>query len=249
MEPDERLRTGLTDAVVLVVGGCGDIGSAVTRQCLALGATVIAASRTPRTLEGAPGDRLHLESVDLEDLTSVRTLMATVEHHFGRLDVMVNSAGSTTTIAPERLDLLSDDVLNQAFQSHAVAPLRLIREAEPLLRRGKDPVIVNVSSVAARTGRGSNIAYGAAKAALDAAVLALAKALGPSIRLVNVAPSALDNDFVPGRSPNFLQQTVANTPLGRLASSDEVATAIITAARLLTATTGVTIAVDGGRHL
>lgn len=249
MAPDQRLRDGFAGAVVLVVGGFGDVGTQVTLQCLELGADVIAASRSPRTLGDGAHPHLYATQVDVNDLVSVRALMADIAQRFGRIDVLVNTAGSTVSVAPERLDLLTDDVLDEVFRANAVAPLRLIREAEALLRQGTEPVIVNVSSVAARTGRGSNIAYGAAKAALDAAVVALAKSMGPAIRLVNVAPSALDNQFVPDRSPIFLERTVAQTPLGRLARADEVATAIVTAARLLTATTGVTIAVDGGRHL
>jgi hypothetical protein len=66
---------------------------------------------------------------------------------------------------------------------------------------------------------------------------------------VNIAPSALANDFVPGCDASFLDHTVAATPLGRLATAAEIASAILVVARCPTMTTGVTIAADGGRHL
>ena len=235
----------LTGDVVVVVGGHGDIGSAVCRQAADGGAQVVAASRRP-----ARGDLPWASAVvDITSLASVRAFAADLTERFGRIDVLVNTAGSTRSVPPAQLDELTDEVLAEVFESNAIAPIRLVRELLPLLRKGTDAAVVQVSSVAARTGQGSNIAYGAAKAALDATTLALAKALGPAVRFVNVAPSALANDFVPGRPAAFFERTIAATPLGRLATADEVATSILVAARALTATTGVTIAVDGGRHL
>ncbi len=240
-----RVGFDLAGDVVVVVGGHGDIGSAVCRQAAASGAQVVAASRRP-----VDGDLPWASAVvDITSFASVQALAADLTDRYGRIDVLVNTAGSTRSVPPAQLDALTDEVLTEVFESNAVAPIRLVRELLPLLRRGTDAAVVQVSSVAARTGQGSNIAYGAAKAALDATTLALAKALGPSIRFVNVAPSALANDFVPDRPAAFFERTVAATPLGRLATADEVATSILVAARALTATTGITIAVDGGRHL
>lgn len=249
MNPAELLRVGLRDAVVVVVGGHGDIGAAVVRQAADLGAEVVAASRSvaaaaDRPQPGVPAS-LRLDATDLD---SVRAATARIGEWFGRVDVLVNAAGTTHSVPAADLHLLDDEIVDEVFASNAVAPVRLVREFLPLLRAGTDPAVVQLSSVAARTGQGSNTAYSGAKAALDAMVVAWAKALAP-IRFVNVAPSALANDFVPGRSPEFLARTVAATPMGRLATADEVAAAILVAARCLTMTTGVTIAVDGGRHL
>ena len=65
---------------------------------------------------------------------------------------------------------------------------------------GGDSVIVNISSLAAITGTGSSIIYGASKAALDTMGMSLARVLGPEIRVVSISPSAVATDFVPGRS-------------------------------------------------
>ncbi len=249
MSPVELLRRGFDGAVVLVVGGRGDIGGAVVGQVVELGARVVVASRRADDSPEPPGAGEVAElAVDLTDVASVRKLRDRLAEWFGSVDVVVNAAGATHSVPAGEPERLSDDVVHDVFESNAVGPIRLVRELLGLLRAGTDPVVVQISSVAARTGQGSNTAYSGAKAALDAMVVAWAKALAP-IRFVNVAPSALANDFVPGRRPEFFERTIAATPMGRLATADEVASAVLVAARCLTMTTGVVIAVDGGRHL
>lgn len=249
--PVELLQQGLRDAVLVVIGGRGDIGSEVGAQAAALGARVVAASRRPVEpgRAGCPAaGEIAQAQVDVTDLASVQRFVGVLEGWFGRIDVLVNSAGVTYSVPPADAHLLTDDIIATVFESNAVAPVRVLRETLPLLRAGTDPVVIHVSSVAARTGQGSNTAYTGAKAAVDAMAISWAKALTP-IRFVNIAPSALANDFVPGRDASFLDRTVAATPLGRLATAAEIASAILVAARCLTMTTGVTIAADGGRHL
>lgn len=250
-DPADLLRRGFEAAVVLVVGGTGDIGAATVAQAAGLGATVIVASRRlgdAQAVDSLPPG-VETLALDLTSTASITAAMDEIARRHGRLDVLINTAGSTRSVPNDDLAALTDEIIDEVFASNITGPLRLVREARALLEAGTAPVVVQVSSVAARTGLGSNIAYCAAKAALDASIIALAKALAPTIRLVNIAPSALANDFVPGRGVDFLERTIAQTPLNRLATADEVATAILAAARLLTTATGVTVAVDGGRHL
>lgn len=249
MNPAELLRHGFEGTSVLVVGGRGDIGAAVARQAAEMGARVVVASRRAATAAAAPSSGEVVEfPVDIGDLASVRALRDRLSGWFDAIDVVVNAAGSTYSVPAGDLHRLGDEIVDEVFASNALGPVRLVRELLPLLQTGADPVVVHVSSVAARTGQGSNTAYSGAKAALDAMVVAWAKVLAP-IRFVNIAPSALANDFVPDRRPDFFERTIAATPMGRLATANEVATAILVAARCLTMTTGVVIAVDGGRHL
>lgn len=249
MNPVGMLRDGFRGTSLLVVGGKGDIGAAVAHQAAELGACVIVASRSARNDDKPPQDGEIVErQCDATSLESVRGLHAVINDWFGCLDILVNSAGTTKSVPAAEIAHLTDEISAEVFSSNSLAPLRLVREMLPLLQRGLDPVVVHVSSVAARTGQGSNIAYSGAKAALDAMTVAWAKAFAP-VRFVNVAPSALSNGFVPDRTPEFLERTVSLTPMARLALADEVAAAILVAARCLTMTTGVTIPVDGGRHL
>jgi len=247
------LGEGFRDAVVVVVGGRGGIGREVVRQSLELGARVIVVSGSTGALQL---DRDEFErtrqvvlQADIRESQDLRRLAAEIDAAVGRVDVLVNSAGSSVQVPLRALERLTDDVITEVFQSNAIGVLTTIRELVPLLRKGRDPVIVNVGSVAAWTGQGSNLAYVGAKAAVEAMSIGLAKALAPGIRVIGVAPSALETDFVKGRGTEFLDATIAATPLRRLTTVTEVASAVLCAARVLTATTGVNIAVDGGRHL
>ena len=244
------LSDGFRDAVAVVVGGRGGIGSQVVRQMRELGARVIVGSSS------SGGDVLDEEAfkregcavlkVDIRAPRSVRRFAQEAARAEGRVDILVNTAGSSVQAA---LDQLTDDMIEDVFRSNSIGVLTTIREFAPFLKKGRDPVIVNVGSVAAKTGGGSNIAYVGAKAAVDAMSVGLAKTLAPEIRIVGVAPSALETGFAKGRGEDFLRRTAEATPLKRLTRTSEVASAVLVAARVLTATTGVTIAVDGGRHL
>jgi 3-oxoacyl-[acyl-carrier protein] reductase len=110
-------------------------------------------------------------------------------------------------------------------------------------------VIVNVSSLAAVTGTGSSIIYGASKAALDTMGMSLARVLAPEVRVVSVSPSAVATDFVPGRSREAVERQAATSPLKRVTEADDVALAILGAITHLRFTTGTAILVDGGKHL
>lgn len=245
-----ELLRGFAGARVVIVGGRGGVGAAVAAQACDLGARVVAASRQGAADWTAPGrgHAVHAR-LDLADSASIRAFTQRVAEKYGAVDILVTAAGVTRSVALADLPHLDDGLIDEVFLANAMGPLRLARDLAPLLRAGTDPVFVNVSSVAARTGLGSNIAYGAAKAAMDTAMISLAKALAPAVRTVSVAPSALDTPFAQGRGPEFIARTIAATPLGRLANVTEVANAVLAAARLLTATTGATIYVDGGRHL
>ena len=99
-------------------------------------------------------------------------------------------------------------------------------------------MIVNISSIAAIVGTGSNIAYGGSKAALDTMALSLARVLGPEIRVLTVSPAAVDTAFVPGRTTAMVEKVASTTPLKRVVQADEVAQAVMAAVVNLTSTTG-----------
>jgi len=241
------LERGFRDAVIVVIGGRGGIGSEVVKQAHELGANVIIGSRSADKYPN--NDAALCLPIDISDSASIKQFSAKVKEHYGRVDILVNTAGVSYQIPLKRLDLLSDEVIDEVMLLNARAPLIVMREMADLLQQGNDPVIINLSSIAAQTGGGSNIAYAASKAALDTASKSVAKALAPKVRVINISPSALDTDFVRNRKDNFIDGTIKASALGRLATTREVATAVICAARLLTATTGTTLFVDAGRHL
>lgn len=125
----------------------------------------------------------------------------------------------------------------------------MVRAFRPLLERGENAAIVNVSSIAARTGLGSSLAYLAAKAGVDALTIALAKVLAPQIRVFSVSPAGVDTDFVPGRSREQFLKTAEKLPLAHVTQPDDVARAVVACAVYLTSSTGIVVPVDEGRHL
>jgi len=117
------------------------------------------------------------------------------------------------------------------------------------MKASGDAVIINISSLAGISGTGSSIAYGASKAAMDVMGVSLARVLGPEIRVIGISPSAVNTDFVPGRSRDVVARAAASSPLKRLTEADDVALAIYGAIVTLRQTTSTTILVDSGKHL
>ena len=177
----------------------------------------------------------------------IREAAAIVERDYGRCDVLVNSAGFTRMVPHADLEALDDALIDAIFVANVRGPFATIRAFAPLMKRSGDACIVNISSVAAIVGTGSNIAYGGSKAALDTMALSLARVLGPEIRVLTVSPAAVDTAFVPGRTTAMVERVAATTPLKRVVQADEVAQAVMAAVVHLTATTGWIIPVDGGK--
>lgn len=244
----------LSGRVVVVTGAGSGIGAASARLFAAHGATVVvgyhsdpsAAERVIATL--TPGEHRAVQ-ISIDDGDSVRAAAAAVDRRFGRTDVLVNSAGSTVMVPANDLDALTDDVFDQVTRTNLRGPFAVIRAFRPLLEKTPQGVIVNISSAAALTGVGSNLAYCAAKAGLDALTLALAKVLGPKIRILSVAPAAVDTDFVKGRDPERLRKIAETTPLRHVTTADDVARTVLACVTHLGSATGTTIVVDEGRHL
>ena len=146
---------------------------------------------------------------------------------FGRADILVNSAGFTKPVPHGNLEALDDALLDRMLIANVRGPFAMIRAFAPLLRESGDGVVVNVSSIAGFTGSGSSIAYCGAKAAVDNMTIALARVLGPQIRLLCVSPGAVNTDFVAGRDHAQLEKLAQATPLKRVVEPDDVARAIM----------------------
>ena len=185
----------------------------------------------------------------LEDQDAHSAAAAWLTETFGRLDVLVNSAGFTQRIAHNDLDQLDPALFNAILCANAGGPYAVTRALMPLLRASGDAVVVNVSSVSAFTGSGSNIAYCAAKAALDTMTQSLARAFGPGIRFLSVSPAAVDTDFVAGRNRAELERKAAASPLGRIVTPEDVADAVLACVTHLRSATGARIVIDGGHTL
>lgn len=240
--------------VALVTGGSSGIGKATAARLAALGSTVIVGynsrqEQAEEVVAGLQGSGHLALRIAVEDSASIAAAVQAVEQRFGRLDALVNSGGATTPVPANDLDKLTDDIFDRTVQVNLRGPFAMIRAFRPLLERGSSAAIVNISSIAARTGLGSSLAYLSAKAGVDALTIALAKVLAPRIRVFSVSPAGVDTDFVPGRSREQLLKTAEKLPLAHVTTPDDVARAAVACIVNLTSSTGIIVPVDEGRHL
>jgi 3-oxoacyl-[acyl-carrier protein] reductase len=244
----------LAGKVAVVTGGSSGIGAATVRQLAEAGARVFigyhrGADRAEALRASLPGEGHECVSLPLEDPQAAWALARHLRDTSGRLDILVNSAGYTRPIPHADLDTLDDALFGEILLANARGPFTVIRALLPLLKASGDAVVVNVSSFAAFRGSGSNIAYGAAKAALDTMTMSMARAFGPEVRFLCVSPGAVATDFVAGRGRDALEKLAAGTPLKRVVEPEDVASAIMACVTHLRASTGIRVVVDGGRHL
>jgi 3-oxoacyl-[acyl-carrier protein] reductase len=246
-----------TGRVVLIVGGNGGIGAATAQSFAACGASVSItyragadkAAAAERLLAGLAGDGHAAFAADVADTATLLALRDAIVARYGRLDVLVNSAGFTKPVPHPDLEALDDDLIDRMFAVNWRGQFATIRAFAPLLKASGQGLIVSVSSIAGITGSGSSIAYCAAKAGIDVMTKSLGRALAPEIRVLGVSPGVVDTGFVPGRGADFNAKTSATTPLKRVATADDVAAAILACATHLGFSTGTTLVVDGGRIL
>jgi 3-oxoacyl-[acyl-carrier protein] reductase len=240
--------------VALITGGGSGIGKATAVRLAAIGSAVVVGYNSRRELAedvvaGLQGAGHVAMRIAIDDPVSIAEAAAAVAERYGRLDALINCGGATTPVPANDLDKLTDDIFDRTVSLNLRGPFAMIRAFRPLLERGEGAAIVNISSIAARTGVGSSLAYLAAKAGVDALTIALAKVLAPRIRVFSVSPAGVDTDFVPGRTREQLQKTAEKMPLAHVTTPDDVAKAVVACIVNLTSSTGIVVPVDEGRHL
>jgi 3-oxoacyl-[acyl-carrier protein] reductase len=248
--------TPLYGKVALVTGGAGGIGSAICRELAKQGAAVVvgynsSAERAQAlAAELIPAASGHMAlAAPVTDSAALKELAGAIEHRYGRCDILVNCAGTTSFVPHEDLDGLDDALIDTILSTNVRGLFATVRALRPLLATHGDGLIVNVSSIAAVTAMGSNVMYCASKAAVDNMTRSLARALAPAIRVASVAPGLSDTEFVKALDQEWRDEQALRTPLRRLAAPREVALAVVALATHLRFTTGAVIPVDGGRPL
>jgi 3-oxoacyl-[acyl-carrier protein] reductase len=198
----------------------------------------------------ACGARAVVIRADVADDDAVHAMLEMVHSHFGRLDALVNNAGTTVSTPPSDLDGLSMDDWDRIFAVNVRGTFQVTRAAVPLLRESPHAAIVNLASIVGLRPGPQPFPYAASKAAVVNLTKTLAGALGPAIRVNAVAPGWMVGDWMEqalGENYERLMERRARlTPLGRCVTPDDVA---ITILALLTSNpfvTGEVVVVDGG---
>ncbi|MGB0740961.1 MAG: SDR family NAD(P)-dependent oxidoreductase, partial [Planctomycetaceae bacterium] len=184
-----------------------------------------------------------------DDQDCRRLIDAALNRH-GRLDVLVNCAGTTQFIPFERMEEVSAETWERLFRVNVTGAFQCARAAAPALRKSDNGQIINISSVAAQLGQGSSIPYCCTKAALDNLTVSLARTLAPEIRVNGIAPGFIAGRWTEkGLGVSYDQVCKAyeqSLPLRKVCQPADIAEAIvslITGSRLVT---GQTLTVDAG---
>ena len=170
---------------------------------------------------------------------------------WGQMDSLICSAAYTQFTDLSDFTAQSTEDFHRIYDVNVLGPFQLARAAEPFLRNSGRGSIVNVSSLGAKVGGGSSLAYIASKGALNSMTMALARLMAPEIRVNAVLPGLLDTEwFLAGHTEaefetmkSDYKETVA---LGSVVSPEAVAKAIVYLAIDATQTAGEFLVVDGG---
>src|ERR1700742_4222202 len=179
---------------------------------------------------------------------------------WGRLDALINNAGTTKHMAHANLDGLSAEDFQRLFGVNTIGPFQMIRAARALLEAGANAsggpsAVVNVSLVAGISGVGSSVAYAASKGALNTITYSLARALAPLIRVNTVCPGYIDTPwFTKGRGEEGAKAVrdavVAKVPLKVASTAEDIAQLVCFLASPASSNmTGEFVRMDAGMHL
>lgn len=244
-------------ATVLVTGGGRGIGRSSALAFAKAGFDVAvnysrsehAAREVAEEAEQA-GVKTLVVKADVADEAAVRAMAETVGVHFGRLDVLVNNAGTTTDTPPSDLDGLSMADWDRIFAVNVRGTFQVTRACVPLLRRSAPAAVVNLASVVGVRPGPQPFPYAASKAAIVNLTRTLAGALGPEIRVNAVAPGWMEGEWMAealgDNYETLMSRRAKRTPLRRCVTPDEVAATILSLATSNPFVNGETVVIDGG---
>ncbi len=252
----DRNRWSLEGQRALVTGASAGIGLAICRELLGFGAQVLMVARDGEALETAraeledefpgPEDAVLALPADVSDEDQRVEILDWVADH-GGLHILVNNAG--TNVTRPALDY-GEDQWRGIFETNLFSAFELCRGVYPLLTKHAASSIVNIGSVSASTHVRSGVPYGMSKAGLQQMTRNLAVEWAEDgVRVNSVAPWYIRTRRTSGKlsDPDYLDDVLLRTPLGRIGEPEEVAAAV--AFLCLPASsyiTGECIAVDGG---
>jgi len=242
--------------VALITGAGAGIGRATTVALAAAGFDVVinysrndaAAGETAKAAK-ENGAKALLFKCDVSDDPAVRKMLSAVGQEFGRLDALVNNAGTTTEVKPQDFDALTSAEWDRVFAVNVRGVFQVTRAAVPLLKKAAGSIVNTASIVGLRPGP-QPLPYAASKAAVVSLTKLLALNLGPEIRVNAVAPGWMEGDWMKrmlaDRYDELMARRAKNTPLRRCITAEDVAEVIvnlITSNRLVN---GEVVVVDGG---
>ena len=243
----------MLDQVVLITGGARRIGAEIARTLHAAGANIFIHYRSSAAAAIALADELNklrahsaaIQAAHLGNAEAPDKLVAAALLEFGRLDILINNASS---FYPTPVGQISVPQWDDLMGSNLKAPLFLAQAAAPSLRAARG-LIINMIDIHALRPLKAHAVYSVAKAGLLMLTRALARELGPEIRVNGIAPGLVDTKMtkVTTSNPKRLEGAIERIPVRRLGTpADMAGAALFLASPLASYIVGQTLVVDGG---
>ena len=243
--------------VALVTGAARGIGRSTALELARHGYDVVvnyshsadAARAVAAEVEGL-GARTMLVQADVAEERQVRAMAERIDKELGRLDALVNNAGTTVDVPPSRLDELDLADWDRVFAVNARGTFAVTRACVPLLNESDSAAIVNLASIAGLRPGPQPFPYAASKAAVANLTRTLAGALGPKIRVNAVAPGWMTGEWMEHQlGENYqrlMERRASLTPLRRNVTPDDVAVTIVNLIVSNPMVDGEVVVIDGG---
>lgn len=260
-------RAASAAPVCLITGAASGIGAASALR-FAQGGWSVAVGNFDDTTRGAAqgvvaacrdaGAQAFLFDADVGRDADCRRAVDAVAEHWGRLDAVINCAGTTRVIPHAQLEAIDAYEFERVYRVNLIGLYQMTRAAVPLLNASATPerssCVINISSLAGLNGTGSSIAYAASKGAVNALTLSLARSLAPQIRVNAIAPGMVDDGLLahaldPAAYRGVVERMIAEAPLKRVAQPREIAEMAWFLAAHAPSITGQVIAAENGLML
>lgn len=251
----------LENGVAIVTGSSSGVGAATAKLLAERGCRVVinysksadAAEAVAEECRKLGADALVCQA-NVADDGDCKNMIAAALEKWGRLDALVNNAGTTKFMNHANLAGLDKQDFFDIYGVNVVGPYQMTRAAEKALRKSSDGAVVNVSSRAGVKGAGSSIAYAASKGALITMTMSLARVLSPEVRVNCVCPGFIAGEWLKEGmgEQNYArvkQERETSAPLKRVCTPESVAESILGFIDGHSIVTGEHIILDGGQHL
>ncbi len=244
--------TDMKDRVAIVTGGVKGIGLACVKRLLAAGAqgVVIAdidEDRGQSCLKELGEDSVLFQKTNVGDLQQCQSLVQATVDRWGRVDILVNSAGSVGEKGP--MTSHSPEALDHIWKVNVLGTYFTCQACHPHMKDQGYGRIVNIASIAGKEGNPGLVPYSMTKAAVIGFTKAFSKEVAEEGILVNsVAPAVIETEILDGVSDDVISYMVSKIPMGRVGQPEEVAELVLfLASEQLSFSTGFCYDISGGR--
>ena len=247
--------------VAVVTGSSRGLGAATVKMLAGRGYNVVInysksedeAREVQKACEASGAETL-LCRADVSEDADCRRVVDEAVNKWGRIDVLVNNAATTKFNAHGNLEGLSKEDFLNIYSINVVGPYQMIRAVAPHMKKAGKGVVVNIASLAGVKAMGSSVAYCASKAALINMTMALARALGPEIRVNAICPGFIQGEWLKAgmgeeKYNNLKDRLEGTLPLRMTATPEIIAETIRYFIEDAVLVTGEALLLDGGHHL